>query len=46
MIAECKKRSLIYRACDTRIEKATLGSEAGLFGAAYLPRMNRASVRA
>jgi glucokinase len=36
MFAELKKRSLPYRKTDTRIEKATLGSEAGLFGAAHL----------
>ncbi len=46
MLAEIRRRSLTFRATETRIEKATLGSEAGLFGAAYLPRMNPASVRA
>jgi glucokinase len=46
MLAEVKRRSLTYRASNTRIEKATLGSEAGLFGAAYLPRMTASSVRA
>jgi glucokinase len=46
MLAEIRRRSLTFRATNTRIEKATLGSEAGLFGAAYLPRMSPASVRA
>ena len=46
MLAEIRRRSLTFRATETRIEKATLGSEAGLFGAAYLPRMDPASVRA
>ena len=30
-------RSFTYRASKTRIEKACLGNEAGLYGAAYLP---------
>ena len=46
MLAEITRRSLTFRASRTRIERATLGSEAGLFGAAYLPRMNPTSVRA
>jgi glucokinase len=37
MLAEVEKRSYTYRHVKTRIEKATLGNEAGLFGAAYLP---------
>jgi len=37
MLAEVKRRSFTYRNTKTRIEKATLGSEAGLYGAAYLP---------
>ncbi|HVX66293.1 MAG TPA: ROK family protein [Bryobacteraceae bacterium] len=41
MLAEVKRRSLTYRNTVTRIEKATLGSEAGLFGAAYLPYQSR-----
>lgn len=32
-----EKRSFTYRNTKTRIEKATLGNEAGLYGAAYLP---------
>ncbi|MBI4877660.1 MAG: ROK family protein [Acidobacteria bacterium] len=37
MIAECSRRSFTYRNAATRIDKAVLGNEAGLFGAAYLP---------
>ena len=37
MLAEIEKRSYTYRHVKTRVEKATLGNEAGLFGAAYLP---------
>jgi glucokinase len=37
MMAEVERRSYTYRHAKTRIEKATLGNEAGLFGAAYLP---------
>lgn len=37
MLAEVKKRSFSYRNSPTRIEKATLGNEAGLYGAACLP---------
>jgi glucokinase len=37
MFEEVRRRSFTYRASDTRIEKATLGNEAGLYGAAYLP---------
>lgn len=36
MIVELKRRSFTYRTTNTRVEKATLGSEAGLFGAAHL----------
>ena len=36
MFAELKRRSFSYRNTETRIEKATLGNEAGLYGAAYL----------
>jgi glucokinase len=43
MLAEARRRSLTFRATRTRIEKATLGSEAGLFGAAYLPRVSALS---
>lgn len=37
MLEEARRRSFTYRNSETRIEQATLGSEAGLFGAAYLP---------
>jgi glucokinase len=37
MIAETRKRSFTYRITETRVEKAQLGNEAGLYGAAYLP---------
>jgi glucokinase len=36
MIEETRRRSFTYRASDTRIEKALLGNEAGLYGSAYL----------
>jgi glucokinase len=41
MLAEVKRRSLTCRNTATRIEKATLGNEAGLYGAAYLPYQSR-----
>src|SRR5262249_35111619 len=37
MMAECRRRSFVFRNTKTRIDKATLGNEAGLYGAAYLP---------
>jgi len=37
MFEECKRRSFTFRATKTRIEKAQLGGDAGLYGAAYLP---------
>jgi glucokinase len=37
MLDEVRQRSFTFRNSDTKIEKAQLGSEAGLFGAAYLP---------
>ena len=37
MFAEARRRSFTFRTTDTRIEKALLGNEAGLYGAAYLP---------
>jgi len=37
MMEEIEKRSFTFRHAKTRVEKATLGNEAGLFGAAYLP---------
>ena len=41
MLTELKKRSYTYRNSKTRIERAMLGNQAGLFGAAYLPFQNR-----
>jgi glucokinase len=37
MLGEVERRSFTYRNTQTRIEKALLGSEAGLIGAACLP---------
>lgn len=37
MFDELKQRSFVFRNTATRIEKAVLGNEAGLYGAAYLP---------
>jgi len=37
MLEEIQKRSITFRETKTRIEKARLGSKAGIFGAAYLP---------
>ncbi len=37
MFDEVRARSFTYRATSPRIEKATLGGDAGLYGAAYLP---------
>jgi glucokinase len=39
MIDETRRRSFTFRTTETRIEKAELGNQAGLFGAAYLPWM-------
>ena len=37
MFAEARQRSFTFRNTETRIEKALLGNEAGLYGAARLP---------
>jgi glucokinase len=37
MMKTVERRSFTYRATKPRIEKAALGNEAGLYGAAYLP---------
>ena len=37
MLAEARRRSFSFRTTTTRVEKAKLGGEAGLYGAAYLP---------
>jgi glucokinase len=41
MIEELKRRSFTFRSTETRVEKAVLGGDAGLFGAAYLPFQSR-----
>jgi glucokinase len=41
MFDEIRRRSFTYRNSKTRVEKATLGSDAGLFGAACLPFQTR-----
>jgi len=41
MFDEIRKRSFTFRNSDTRVEKALLGSDAGLYGAAYLPYQAR-----
>jgi glucokinase len=43
--AEVRQRSFTYRNAPTRIEKAVLGSEAGLYGAACLPFQAQESTR-
>ena len=47
MIRTLEQRSFTYRATksETRIAQATLGNEAGLFGAAYLPWLESSSSR-
>jgi glucokinase len=37
MLSEIRRRSFTFTRTPTRIERAILGNEAGLFGAAYLP---------
>jgi len=37
MLEEIRRRSFTFRNSPTRVEKGTLGNEAGLYGAAYLP---------
>jgi len=44
MLDEVRRRSFAYRITQTRIEKATLGNEAGLYGAAYLPWVGQPAV--
>ncbi len=39
MMLEVKIRSFTYRNSHVRIEQATLGNQAGLYGAAYLPHL-------
>jgi len=42
MLEEVRRRSFTFRTTNTRVEKATLGNEAGLYGAAYLPWVEQA----
>jgi glucokinase len=37
MLEEIRHRSFTFRNSPTRVERGTLGNEAGLYGAAYLP---------
>ena len=41
MFAEIRKRSFTFERTATRVEKALLGADAGLYGAAYLPFQSR-----
>lgn len=41
MIAEVTRRSFGYRHSPARVEKAALGNQAGLYGAAYLPFVHK-----
>ena len=41
MLAECNRRSFVFRKTNPRVDKATLGNEAGLYGAAYLPFIHK-----
>jgi len=45
MLAEVRKRSFTFARTGTRIEKALLGADAGLYGAAYLPMQQTTSHR-
>ncbi len=43
MFTEIRKRSFTFERTGTRVERAILGSDAGLYGAAYLPLQHRAA---
>ena len=45
MFEEIHKRSFTFLRSGARVEKAVLGSDAGLFGAAYLPLQHHAAVQ-
>jgi glucokinase len=45
MLAEVNSRSFVFGRTGTRIEKALLGGDAGLYGAAYLPFQRDAADR-
>ena len=42
MMREIEQRSFTFRHAKTRVDKAILGNQAGLFGAAYLPLLRQA----
>jgi glucokinase len=42
MLEETRRRSFTFRTTHTRIERAALGNDAGLFGAASLPWIEHA----
>lgn len=44
MFAEIRKRCFTFDSTVTRVEKAVLGSDAGLYGAAYLPLQHGATI--
>jgi len=46
MLEEMRHRSFTFRTTNTRIEKATLGNQAGLYGAACLPWVEPAAASA
>lgn len=41
MFEQVRRRSFTFTRTDTKIDRATLGNEAGLYGAAYLPFQQR-----
>jgi glucokinase len=41
MMREIERRSFTFRHAKTRVDKAILGNQAGLFGAAYLPLLRQ-----
>ena len=41
MLEEIRRRSFTFRNTQTRVERATLGNQAGLIGAAYLPFLSQ-----
>ncbi len=46
MFTELRRRSFAFRTTNTRLEKAILLSEAGLYGAAYLPYLDPVALKA
>jgi glucokinase len=45
MMKEIELRSFTFRNAKTRVERAILGNQAGLFGAAYLPLLAQHPLR-